>query len=122
MAFSREEWGHVVEELIRVTKPGGFIELFEIDPNYKQPGPSYERIYKSITALCESRGIDVNVVNHLEDFFGSLENVHSESLEVTYGWNKFGELTAQSFRLMALAMTEKIAPELGMNPNQYQQL
>lgn len=39
-SFTVSDWKHVISELVRVTKPGGYIELLEIDYNTYNLGPN----------------------------------------------------------------------------------
>jgi hypothetical protein len=39
-SFTVSDWKHVMSELVRVTKPGGYIELLEIDYNTYNLGPN----------------------------------------------------------------------------------
>lgn len=41
LAYKPIEWGRVVTELVRITKPGGWVELIESDGLIERPPPSY---------------------------------------------------------------------------------
>lgn len=40
--FTLEEWATAIQELVRVTKPGGWIELVEFNLIYNRQGPNYQ--------------------------------------------------------------------------------
>lgn len=43
LSFTPEEWVTVIGELVRLTKSGGWIELFDTDTSVERPPPSYVR-------------------------------------------------------------------------------
>lgn len=51
------QWDAVLREMVRVLKPGGYIELMECDMTYSHSGPmfsklTYYRMYKHFVFLC----------------------------------------------------------------------
>ncbi|HZU16098.1 MAG TPA: hypothetical protein VFD01_05790 [Candidatus Dormibacteraeota bacterium] len=39
-------WSGVVGELVRVTRPGGWVELVEVDPWLEPAGPASRRLFE----------------------------------------------------------------------------
>jgi SAM-dependent methyltransferase len=62
------EWRPVVADLVRVTRPGGWIELVESMPGMEPEGPATRRLYDLLRQLGRSAGLDT-----LGHVFGSLE-------------------------------------------------
>ncbi|KAF9177072.1 hypothetical protein BGZ49_005799 [Haplosporangium sp. Z 27] len=54
-----ENWVNVIKELERVTKPGGWIELAEVDGKGDSAGPCTSKIWDWIDKALLTRGVDV---------------------------------------------------------------
>lgn len=65
LAFSPADWAIAVKELIRVTKPGGWIELFEYDMQLQRAGPSFDKLH----AACKSSLAFVSFKKKIYVFF-----------------------------------------------------
>ncbi|RUS31654.1 hypothetical protein BC938DRAFT_477367 [Jimgerdemannia flammicorona] len=151
LTFTRVEWIEAIDELVRVTKPGGWIEIVEFDPILERPGPTCDRFLKScellgdtdqsvrpwlqyssfvnvllkslVQTICEARDIHFEVGFNLPQLLGKLDNVHSDKMAATVGWNgRVGQLAAQNSHLIAMGLAEKLAPELGVSMEEYTQL
>jgi len=101
-----ESWGRVVADLVRVTRPGGWIELVDGAPWIDQAGPATARLCELLCELGRMRGLDATGVvfrslpHYLED--AGVSDVQSESLNVPIGaWaGQGGALMASSYRAM----------------------
>ncbi|CAI2167791.1 7472_t:CDS:2, partial [Funneliformis geosporum] len=87
--FTEIEWINVViPELIRILKPGGYLELEEADQEWSNVTPT-TRTFTSIGHnLMRQRGIDPFLTNHLDDIMEStemLDNIHRKVQEVQIG-------------------------------------
>ncbi|RUS25224.1 S-adenosyl-L-methionine-dependent methyltransferase [Jimgerdemannia flammicorona] len=123
LAFTQSDWAVVMYELIRVTKPGGWIELFEFDLKFERTGPTYDRVWSALSSACETRGIHIRVSQELPQLMSSLENVHSETLTASMGWNgRLGEQAAHNFQQALLGMRKKLAHELNISNEHYAQI
>ncbi|RUS21236.1 S-adenosyl-L-methionine-dependent methyltransferase [Endogone sp. FLAS-F59071] len=122
-SYTQANWVNVVAELIRVTKPGGWIELCELESEMQRKGPCTEYISKAIDDLMVSQGINLGIVKHLSGFFSGLENLYSDYHMVPIGWNgRVGEMSAAAWQKSVLAKRNKIAAVLRMNEEAYDQL
>ncbi|RGB40716.1 S-adenosyl-L-methionine-dependent methyltransferase [Rhizophagus diaphanus] len=69
-----DQWNYVISELIRVTKPGGFIEIVEyISP--ENSGPVLANVYKIHFDLCLQRGVDMSLIPNLDKIIESHQNI-----------------------------------------------
>src|SRR5262249_51801752 len=59
-AIPAVRWEEVVEELVRVTRPGGWVELVEAEPPL-HGGPALTALYEWLVTACERRGLDAVV-------------------------------------------------------------
>ncbi|CAG8460391.1 13280_t:CDS:2, partial [Dentiscutata heterogama] len=55
----KEKWPYVINELVRVLKPGGFLELSELS-NLFDAGPINQRLWHTGARIMEERGVDFN--------------------------------------------------------------
>ncbi|KAF0541350.1 S-adenosyl-L-methionine-dependent methyltransferase [Gigaspora margarita] len=85
--YSKEKWPYVINELVRVLKPGGFLELNEFS-NQFDTGPSNQRLWFTIVKMFEERGVDLNTCQKLEEYTqnqGQLENIIKEVKQCYHG-------------------------------------
>ena len=58
LALPHDRWPFVVNELIRVTRPGGWVESVEVIAD-EQGGPAVDQIMGWVAAMLQQRGIDI---------------------------------------------------------------
>ncbi|ORE01241.1 S-adenosyl-L-methionine-dependent methyltransferase [Rhizopus microsporus var. microsporus] len=72
----KDEWTTALSEVIRVTKPGGMIQLGEFDLQPQNDSSSlYYRILSCFKDACKSRGQDPNIGSELEIMLSKYSNV-----------------------------------------------
>ncbi|CAG8553018.1 16102_t:CDS:2 [Dentiscutata erythropus] len=79
-AYSKEKWPYVINELVRVLKPGGYLELCEFSYLF-DAGPTDQRLWFTSARICEERGVDWNTYEKLEEYAqnqGQLENIEKD--------------------------------------------
>jgi SAM-dependent methyltransferase len=99
-------WPELVRDLVRVTRPGGWIELVE-PPSMKfdRPGPAIRRLAELALAAAASRGLDANsmVYGSLDAYLREAGVAHVTRREVTLPvgeWGgRVGSLMATDFRV-----------------------
>ncbi|MBO0687783.1 MAG: class I SAM-dependent methyltransferase, partial [Candidatus Dormibacteraeota bacterium] len=57
-AIPPRAWPHLVRDLVRVTRPGGWLELVEVPWEADQAGPATERLLELLREFSASRGLD----------------------------------------------------------------
>ncbi|KAF0532591.1 S-adenosyl-L-methionine-dependent methyltransferase [Gigaspora margarita] len=67
-AYTKDEWSSAINELVRVLKPGGFLELMEPSPSLFDLGPIAKRIWDAQSSLVIQRGVDLEVYQRLEEY------------------------------------------------------
>ncbi|CAG8753584.1 5821_t:CDS:2, partial [Dentiscutata erythropus] len=89
IGYTKEKWPEVINELVRVLKPGGFLELCE--PSFPfDEGPATQRIwnYAGAAEILKEQSSDLNAYQKLDQFLqnqGQLENIKKEVKKVYYG-------------------------------------
>jgi ubiquinone/menaquinone biosynthesis C-methylase UbiE len=99
-AIPRDRWDSVVRELIRVTRPHGWVESVEtVEPQHN--GPAFDQIARWTTQFLASRGVDFAEGSHIADKMRShrLANVFSSMVPLPIGaWGgHLGNLMANDY-------------------------
>ncbi len=86
LALPHDRWPFVVNELIRVTRPGGWVESVEVISD-EQGGPAVDQIMGWVSAMLQRRNIDINDGSRVGDLMRAqgLVNVFSRRIEVPIG-------------------------------------
>ena len=86
LALPHNRWPFVVNELIRVTRPGGWVESVEVIED-QQGGPAVDQIMAWVSAMLGRRGIDITDGSRVEALLQAqgLVNVVSRRVEVPIG-------------------------------------
>ena len=101
-ALPLDRWQDVVNELVRVTRPGGWIELVEGDLLYGV-GPAFDQLNQWGIDLCQRRGIDLTIGPRVVNFLRAtgLEPVYTHKVLIPTG--------KRGGRLAAMAETDYMA-------------
>jgi SAM-dependent methyltransferase len=101
-ALPLAHWQGVVNELVRVTRPGGWIELVEGDLLYGV-GPAFDQLNQWGIDLCQKRGIDLTIGPRVFNFLREtgLEPIYTQRVLIPTG--------QQGGRLAAMAETDYMA-------------
>jgi ubiquinone/menaquinone biosynthesis C-methylase UbiE len=116
-------WLQVVNELVRVTRPGGIIELVEPDSFFQNAGPACTQIQKWIVKACQKCGIDPTEGAQIGTYLqvSGLINVTTETITLPIGqWGgRLGSTTATNMRAACLAMKPLVLQHLGISSEEY---
>ncbi|CAG8447820.1 4585_t:CDS:2 [Scutellospora calospora] len=93
--YPESKWPFVVDEMVRVLKPGGYLELTEADPSIKQTGPAGTRLFAG------KGGADINACYKLQKYVteqGNLENIKQEVKNMYHGKQngRLGEVSIEN--------------------------
>ena len=80
-------WPGVVHELVRVTRPGGWIELIETDARVQAGGPATMQVFAWLDAVRQARGLQGEPVLHLGEMLqrAGLEEIETQSIQLKVG-------------------------------------
>lgn len=86
-AIPTQAWQGLFKEYLRITRPGGWVELLEGGTTFLNPGPCTQQYLAWWDKLSRPRGIDAAFMNHLPDLMQQLgyEQVRSQLLHVPVG-------------------------------------
>ena len=121
-------WPAEVAELVRVTRPGGWVELHESSPAIEPEGPATNQLYDLIRQLGQSAGLDV-----LGEVFGSLDRFlaqagarvdEARTLEVPIGnWaGTVGSLMVTDYRALFTGLAPVFEDRYGLRQAECQDL
>lgn len=86
LALPHDRWPFVINELIRVTRPGGWVESVEVIED-QQGGPAVDQVMAWVAAMLQRRGIDISDGSRVGTLLQAqgLVNVSSRRVEVPIG-------------------------------------
>lgn len=121
-----QEWVCVVQELERVTKPGGWIELVEVDGHGGNNGPMTQQLWNWIELTLKGRGINVNIGTQpgLATLMkqAGLANIKQEVFNLPTGLHggKIGTLLKENEQAFWIAMTPTVIHGTGIDVQEYE--
>ncbi|HTI14823.1 MAG TPA: class I SAM-dependent methyltransferase [Dictyobacter sp.] len=121
------QWLNIVAELVRVTHPGGWVEILEESDVFINTGPCMQQFLTWIRAAnIRKAGIDASLTAHVGDMLerAGLRKIHRETISVPLGaWGKrHGELFAKNTIAAFSALKEHICAYCDVPPQQFDQI
>jgi SAM-dependent methyltransferase len=112
-------WSSVVNELARVTRPGGWLELVECRPFFTPEGPATKRIWDMFRPQNLKRGIDMkgHVHDHLDEYLrdAGLCNVNARTVLGPAG--DWGDEVGRLMKVDLRSLFTQLAPMLAQIHN-----
>jgi SAM-dependent methyltransferase len=105
-------WPGLVAELVRVTRPGGWVELVEVPIEIERAGPAAQRLVVLTRELTEALGLDTTgvVYGALDEYLraSGLVNIERREVSLPVGrWGgRVGSLMVTDFRAGATRVCE----------------
>lgn len=121
------EWASLMSELVRVTRPGGWVEVLEAEAGLEPEGPATRRLYDLARQLGRSAGLDTlgYVTGSLDRYLADagLESVQTRSVRLRIGeWaGRAGFLMACDYRALFSGLSDIFAG-YGMAREELQEL
>jgi Methyltransferase domain len=115
-----ESWSRVVSDLVRVTRPGGWIEPVEVENQMKAGGPATTRLLELLLQLTGSRGLDRSGVlfRELDEYLSlaGLVEVQRRDVDVPLGdWGgRIGSLMASDLQALYTRLSDVFQAKLGV--------
>ncbi|GBB85082.1 hypothetical protein RclHR1_11660002 [Rhizophagus clarus] len=127
--YSTDQWDFILSELIRVTKPGGYIEVTSRRKEHITEGPIFSKLANAVWTACQKLNLDIELVDNLFSKFESqpnMGNVHLIEKNMIIGprGGKIG-LIAQELALSYLnadPLTKFASEELGISEEEYKNM
>jgi SAM-dependent methyltransferase len=123
MSISQERWVHLVNELVRVTKPGGYVELVEWDLEIKRRSAACEDWNDKLMFFLRSRGLVPRICLNLESLLhgSGLIEVDKRHFSCPYGeWgHAIGKQSSTSWLEATMAAKPVLGTSLGIPSDDY---
>lgn len=120
-----QRWRSVLKELVRVTLPGGYIELVEVAPGLETMGPATSQLLGWVHDAEQRSGIDINLMLHLPtllDLVGAVtfyQRVVWLPLGSSHGHG--GRLMEQNVGTLFASLATPVQEQLSLVPGSYRQ-
>ncbi|RUS24656.1 S-adenosyl-L-methionine-dependent methyltransferase [Jimgerdemannia flammicorona] len=123
MCFTVKEWPVVLKELVRVTKPGGIVELLDDAIWIHNSGPVTEAMCKNLDNVMAYRDIKFDLTTRLDPLLGAagLKNVQHEYHSVPIGWGPTQEEFKDNIILFFQASVPVMRLALGISSTEMSQ-
>ncbi len=108
-AIPAARWPQLIQELVRVTRVQGWIELTEVDPLFQHIGPATERVLDLVIRAGQQLGIDMSIAHNIGPLLRAAELTHVEiSTRIIPCGNWAGRLGSMALAdVMAIAQALK---------------
>ncbi|CAG8492168.1 3825_t:CDS:2 [Acaulospora colombiana] len=111
--YTSSEWENIIlKELVRVLKPGGWLELMDFELMMSGSGPILSQFIEKKLGLLESFNIELDLLQKLQNFLetsGDFTNVQCESKRFPIG--KFAGKLGESVRTLYYETYKSIIPQ-----------
>ncbi|RIA96674.1 S-adenosyl-L-methionine-dependent methyltransferase [Glomus cerebriforme] len=116
--FSNFQWNYLFSEMIRVLKPGGYLEIMEYNVNYYNPGPITLNRNAQVFKYLNSKGIDpettINLIPQMMQSESSLSDFNRQDKVCPIGrWGgELGMMMLNSYETTQKDLNKQFQPGL----------
>ncbi|OZJ03766.1 hypothetical protein BZG36_03077 [Bifiguratus adelaidae] len=82
--YTAENWKFVLSEIKRVTKPGGWVELVELDSTVRNAGPLLKDLLDTMISATKAKGLDTTIGEQLSSLLEQCSDDPKPTLQVDY--------------------------------------
>ena len=123
LALPADRWPQAIRELIRVTVPGGWVELVEASARSDNAGPANRTVSTWIIAASKKLGIDVTVTDNLPPLLeaAGLVNVKQRAVKIPLGaWGgRMGKMAETDVASAAAALKPLVLSGAAVSPEEW---
>ncbi|KAI9245266.1 hypothetical protein BY458DRAFT_485112 [Sporodiniella umbellata] len=122
-SLTKEHWKSILLEMIRVTKPGGYIELLEIDHSTHDLGPQGKQLESELIEATRKLNYEPRMAIYLEDLLkaAGLVDVATKSVSIPLGeWGlDLGILWKHNLEGFAESTSPLLSRMIGLSVDEY---
>ncbi|KAJ3126740.1 hypothetical protein HK098_007196 [Nowakowskiella sp. JEL0407] len=121
-AIPKDKWDHVISELVRILKPGGFLELCEPDLGCQRMGPNFQTLSDAASDALNARGINMKIPYELSlrMYKAGLRIVSEHTCSFPIGWDgRHGELHLVNAQQGFMGMKPFLCRAFGITADEY---
>nr|CAG8582386.1 9325_t:CDS:2 [Entrophospora candida]CAG8584677.1 11608_t:CDS:2 [Entrophospora candida] len=101
-SIQKDQWKFVIDEIVRVTKPNGWMEFMERNPRANSLGPVMDELSKLFVAYLRSSGVHTKINKELEKMLLNTNQVtdigiNSKGIPIGSWGGYIGELFCKTF-------------------------
>jgi ubiquinone/menaquinone biosynthesis C-methylase UbiE len=87
VAIAANDWPSIIQELVRVTRSGGWIELVDTVMSDPVGSPAHQTFFQWFDKMMASRGYDLLAGEHIEGYLkeAGLKNIQSHQVDIPIG-------------------------------------
>ncbi|CAG8562289.1 7556_t:CDS:2, partial [Scutellospora calospora] len=113
LALTEKQWPMLLTELVRVTKPGGWIELMECDLQFDSEGPISSRVNDAAQMYLKSQGINALICPHIPQLMTDIQNITNlEKKQESTPLGRWGGLIGELARENVIGLSRSLKPVL----------
>lgn len=126
-AISKPSWPQVIRELIRVIKPGGYLELVEYHLKYLDAGNAFEALSNLTNKMFVQKTIDIRASSKIGKFEieAGLDNVKTSTLSLPIGrtfGGPIGHAWLENIKTCYAGLKPVLALSAGSDPEDVEQI
>ncbi|KAK4520705.1 uncharacterized protein ATC70_006584 [Mucor velutinosus] len=124
--YSQKDWDTVLPELIRVLKPGGYVELVEPGGVIQDIGPNMSIWMMRLTVSLQTRDITLKIATQLEgmlESIGGLDKIEASHRSAPIGWyGRNGDIMLEAVERLFDAIKPKLCEDWSMSSSKYDKM
>ncbi len=126
LALPAKQWPFVIGELVRVTRPGGWVELVEGGGGFHQTGPAMQQLLSWWDRASRHHGMDLSLMTCLGPLLqqAGLVSIHTKTYHVPVGkWGKrMGKMLKEDILASLPGLKSFLCQHAQVTPSQFQAL
>ncbi|KAL1920833.1 uncharacterized protein VTP21DRAFT_11468 [Calcarisporiella thermophila] len=119
----KSEWPGVIQELLRVLKPGGYLEIVEADYDLKRGGVAFRKISRGLVNSMRAREIEPSWARDIRSHFDQLGLEDVQSLTMPFPLGKFagriGELGRDNWVQLFRSLRPYLSQVMNISTEEY---